>query len=209
MRVRTVVFVLVAVVVLIGASALSMYPSLSDARDAVDEQWTALEPTLDARYDALGTVSRAVRAEQADLELLDEVDDAVARWKTLAARRDADTEEATRAANRCESASALLGRAITARPSLSSSQDVVLALGAYLATDPRGATQTFNNAVEKYDRARNRFPGPFFASSIGFESMATVEVPPALNQIELPDPSPGPAPDAPASPEPTPTPVPS
>ncbi|HLF40150.1 MAG TPA: LemA family protein [Acidimicrobiia bacterium] len=196
MRVRSSVIIIVLGVVAVGAaSTLSMYPSLSDARDQLESQWGAQVTTLDQRYELLAALSRAVRAVEGDLELLDDVDDALGEWKALTSQRptpDPDAEPA--GANRVEGEGARLARVVTTRPSLQKNADVVLALREYLAADVRATLEPYNGAVKRYDRARNRFPGPFLASLLGFETVDTVEVPGALDDLVVPEPPPEPAP---------------
>lgn len=195
MRLRSSVIVIaVGVIAVAAASVVSMYPSLSDARDAVEEEWGRVHPQLDQRYDRLAALSRAVRAAQADFELLDEVDDAVGGWKAMTRRRPTpDSDEEPPAANRVEGAGARLARSVTVKPSLRANGDVVLALREYLGVDPRPSLEAFNESVERYDRARSRFPGPFFASILGFDALNTVEVPGALFDLDVPEPPPEPA----------------
>lgn len=190
MRARTwVLVVVVGLAAVAGAGVLSMYPSLSDARDQVEEQWVAVTPQIEPRYQALATLSRAVRAAQGDLDLLDEVDDAVGDWQALATGRTTpDPDLGTAAANRLEGLGARLARTAAARPGLRANGDVALALRDYAATDPRAVLTTYNESVEKYDRARSRFPGPFFASILGFDAMDTLEVPGVFDDLDLPEP---------------------
>lgn len=190
MRKRSsIIVIVVGLVAVTIASVVSMYPSLSDARDTVEAEWSTAEQALEARYDALAELSRAVRAVQADLELLDEVDDALGDWKAAASQRPTpDPDNEPPVANRVEGAAARLARTVTSRPSLRGNGDVVLALLGYLGTDPTAALQPYNDAVQRFDRARNRFPGPFFAEILGFDALSTIEVPGALAELDLPDP---------------------
>lgn len=191
MRLRVkapIVIVVVGVVAITAASVVSMYPSLDDARAAVDERWGTAQTELARRYQGLAALSRAVRAVRGDFEILDEVDDGLADWEALTGTRPTpDADEESAAANRVEGLGARLARAVTARPSLRQSPDVVQALRDYLAADVTGVLEGFNDAVERYDRARSRFPGRFFASIIGFDTLATVEVPAGLADLDVPD----------------------
>lgn len=188
MRRRSFVFIVIlGLAAVVMASVLSMQPSLSDARDAIDSQWGQVQPQLDQRYDRLASLSRAVRAQRADLALLDDVDVALGDWEARSSRRPTpDPRQEAEVANRVESDGARLARSVTASPGLTASADVVLALRDFLTSDPKILLEPYNESVERYDRARSRFPGAFFASLLGFPAVGTVEVPGAYADIPVP-----------------------
>lgn len=194
MRPRSAIIVIaIGIIAVALASVLSMYPSVSEARDLVEDRWQAAQPRLDERYERLASLSRAVRAVRADVDLLDDVDEDVADWKTLTGKRPTpDVNDEPQAANRAESAGARLARFVTTTPSLRENADVVIALHEYLGTDPTSVLEPYGDAVDDYDSARSRFPGRFFASLLGFEGLSTVEVPGALDDLDVPEPPPPP-----------------
>lgn len=184
--VLVIVLGLVAVVV---AAVLSMHPSLSDAREELEQGWSGLQPALDERFDRLAALSRAVGDARPDgPDLLAAVDDTVSDWKTVLSERptpDVDTEP--EAANRVESAGARLVVAVTASPRLTEQRAVVEALREYVTNDPEIERARYNDAVDRHDSARARFPGRFFADLLGFEGVRTVELPVAFEDVELPE----------------------
>lgn len=197
MRPRTSIIIVVAGTVAVAlAAVLTMHPSLSDAGDEVDAGWAALQPPLDQRFDALAALSRAVDEARPDSPALTgAVDRAVTDWKTQVGRRptpDADAE--ARVANRAESVGARLVTAVLASPPLVENRAVVQALHDFVASDPDVDRARYNDAVDRYDSARARFPGRFFADLLGFEGVHTVELPVALGDVELPELPPEPEP---------------
>lgn len=185
----SVVIILVGLVAVVVAAVLSMHPPLSDAREELEQAWAGLQPALDERFDRLAALSRAVSDARPDEpDLLTAVDDTISDWKTLLSERptpDVDAEPA--AANRAESAGARLVVAITASPRLTEQRPVVEALRDYVTNDPEVDRARYNDAVDRYDSARARFPGRFFADLLGFDGVRTVELPVALQDVESPE----------------------
>lgn len=190
MRFRTRWWVVVAVVgvaAVVAAAILSMRPSLTDAEDVAESQWTEAGPRLDARYEALGELSLLVREAAGGSDLLDEVDGAVDEWgEVTGASGPPRPRREVPVANRAEAAGARLAVSIVDRPSLARDGDVVAALRAYLDTDPSSEVGAYGDAVRRYDEARARFPGRFLADLLGFEELDTVEIPAALDDLEVP-----------------------
>lgn len=185
----SVIVILVGLVAVVVAAVLSMHPPLSDAREELEQAWGGLQPALDERFDRLAALSRAVSDARPDEpDLLTAVDDTISDWKTLLSERptpDVDAEPA--AANRAEAAGARLVVAVTASPRLTERRAVVEALRDYVANAPEVDRARYNDAVDRYDSARARFPGRFFADLLGFESVRTVELPVALQDLESPE----------------------
>lgn len=200
-RARTaVVVVVVGVVAVALAAVLSVRPALDDARSTVDRSWESLRPVLDERYGRLAAFRDAVRAVRADHDLLDEVDAALAGWER-ATRGQPDPETGAPAASRAESVGTRLAVAVAASPRLVQDPGVAEGLRGFVTHDVSVPLQAYNEAVRRYDSARARFPGAFFAGLLGYDPLPTVEVPGALAEVELPAPPP---PDEPPPGEPPP-----
>lgn len=199
-RRSSILVIVIGLAAVVAAAILSMHPPLSDAREEAEQAWSSLQTPLEERFDHLAALSRAVRDARPDgPDLLDAVDEAISGWKTFVSERptpDIDTEPA--AAVRVESAGARLATAILASPRLAENRQVVEALNGFIAADPQVERARYNDAVDRYDSARARFPGRFFADLLGFEGVRTVTLPVALEDIELPGLPPAPAPEEPA-----------
>ena len=178
-RPRTTAFLVIfGVFALVAAVLLTTWPRLSDASDVVDRRWRGVQPRLDSRYDALAALSRAVRAEKAELGLLDDVDDALSAWKVETSKRPTpDLEGEPEAANVVEGTAARLTRYVAASPRLSTNQAVTSAVEAFRSSLPEEAVKAYNRAVRSNDRERDRFPGRFIAGLLGFEARPTLEIP--------------------------------
>lgn len=185
----SVVIILLGFVAVVVAAVLSMHPSLSDAREELERGWSGLQPALDERFDRLAALSRAVGDARPDgPELLAAVDGTISDWKTrLSERPTPDVDAEPEAANRVESAGARLVAAVSASPRLTEQRAVVEALREYVTDDPEVERARYNDAVDRYDSARARFPGRFFADLLGFEDVRTVALPVALETVELPE----------------------
>ena len=164
--------VLVASALLAGSLVLGAgsRSDLSQARRRVTTAWTALRQPLDKRYQALGRAEDAVRDRLGRPPLENELDTALARW-----RSEGDVDRAAAVANRLEGLAARLAAIAGSTPRLRSAGEVDSALDAVERADPRAARQAYNRAVADYEDVRGGFPRRLVAGALGFGSAITVE----------------------------------
>lgn len=176
------VLVLLGLVAVAAAAVLATYPTVSDARDLVEDRWSELEPQLDERYRTLAELSDTVRGLRPDLAILEELGAATAAWSDAEER---GVDGGPPLANRLESLGARLVLIVAETPSLRREGEARAGVNAYLETRPP-ALAPFNDAVESYDGVRSRFPGRFFTRLLGFEGVGSVEPPAAADRVQLP-----------------------
>lgn len=181
------VVIAVGVLAVVAAAVLSMYPRVADSRDAVERTWSGLLPQLDRRYELLTALSREVRAQGREEDLIRDLEVALSGWKVLVSERPTpDVDDEPGAANHIEGLAARLLVRIAASATLREHHAVVSALHEFAGALPSSAVAAYNDAVRRYDRARSRFPGRFFAGLLGFDALVTLQVPEALARPELP-----------------------
>ena len=158
---RLVPFVVVAVVAVVGviAAGVLIGPDISDARDRVDARWTSLRAPFTARYQALRAVSDAMHAVAAgERAVVQDLDDALARWEKLSLTGDAHANAAREAetVNELEALTRRLRENVLQSDRLNVDPGIEAALLAFdQATVPIPDVQLYNRSVRRYEDERS------------------------------------------------------
>jgi hypothetical protein len=171
-RPRTLLIVVI-LALLVGALAFAVVlprRTLSDKRDAADTAFTALRPSLDARYATVPSVLTALDAAGArDRTPTRALRTAFARW-TAAARGD-DPTTLTDAANRVEGDVARTRALVGASDTLKAVAALTAAYVQYDRALPAARLVEENNAaVDAYDAARRGILRRVAVAAGGFEA---------------------------------------
>ncbi|MDQ3943593.1 MAG: LemA family protein [Actinomycetota bacterium] len=157
------------------AVALGSRAELSSSRRRVDAAWSALRPSLTARYNNLGQAAGVARARlNANRTVFDDITKAVADWPGTA-RWPTDRQVA--AAAHLEGLAARLSATVATTPRLRAADDVAAAMRPLEETDTAQIGVPYNAAVSAYQKARGGFPRRLVAGALGYEDRRTLEVP--------------------------------
>jgi hypothetical protein len=171
---RRVLLLLVLVILVIAGAAVALVvtarPDLSDARAAVDTRWAPLRAPLTTRYDGLGQLADALGAAGAgDRSYTVDLAAEVARWETLAGRRDPDPGAEAASANRLEGLAARTRVNVARSVRLSRDTGVAQGLAAFdAALVPNDDVEAYNRAVRRYQAARTDTLKQIPASLLGY-----------------------------------------
>jgi len=170
-RPRTLLIVVI-VALIVGALAFAVViprRTLSDKRDAADAAFTALRPSLDARYATVPSILTALDAAGArDRTPTQALRTSFARW--TAAARGSDATTLTDAANRVEGDVARTRALVGETPTLSTIGALTAAYTAWdLARPAANLVDANTAAVQAYDAARRGALRRIAASAGGFE----------------------------------------
>jgi hypothetical protein len=173
-------WLVLALVVLVVAGAVvavvTQRPGISDARDRVDRAWTPLQAPLDARYQALTGVQAALDAGgQSSRTVTLDLTTALRQWQRVAHADDPAAQVPI--ANDLEGLVARVKVNLVASPRLQSIQPLQAALSTFnQAVVNPPAVQSFNAAVDAYQRARTGTIKRLVADSFGFGARPELEL---------------------------------
>lgn len=170
------IFIPLLIIAAIAAGVVVVVTSRSElqsARRRVERAWKPLRTSLDSRYGTLETADNAVRDVPGPLhQLVVQVERANADWRDLESSGASVTSQVTRA-NQLEALGRRLVRAANAAPRLAGNTAALGAVNAYAALGAPSAsvTKPFQDAVDHYERERNR-PAPRIAAGIlGYDAI--------------------------------------
>lgn len=157
------------------AVALGSRADLSASRRRVDAAWSALRPSLTARYTSLGQAAGLARARlNADRTVFGDITKAVNDWPGT---ERWPTDRQVAAAAHLEGLVARLAATVAATPRLRAAGDVVAAMGSLGGTGTAQTGAPYNAAVRAYQKTRGGFPRSLVAGALGYEDRRTLEVP--------------------------------
>jgi hypothetical protein len=162
-----------------GALAATSKPGLDDATDAVDQRWDALRGPLTTRYEKLATLVDALtQVGGPDRTITQDLRASVARWRSVvAASRQAQPEAEAASANELESLVARARADVAGTARLKGDAAVAQALeGVALTAPPAPDVVAYNQAVQAYERKRDRLPASLVADVLGFSSRPLLEL---------------------------------
>lgn len=157
------------------AVALSSRADLSASRRQVDVAWSALRPSLDARYTSLGQAAGVARESlKADRAVFGDIARAVTDWPGT---ERLPTDRQVAAAAHLEGLVARLSATVSATPRLRAAAEVAAALRPLEQSDTAQTGAPYNTAVKAYQKARGGFPRSLVAGALGYDDRRTLEVP--------------------------------
>lgn len=163
---KKILYIILAVVVLSGVYAWSVYNNLVTASVGVDGLWAQVETQYQRRFDLIPNLTGAVRGifkqEQAVFDGIAE-----ARTRYSGAK---SVDEKVSAANGVESSLARLLVVMENYPQLRSSDTVQNLMVQLEGTENRVSVERkrFNDGVQSYNLLVKRFPGSVLANLFGF-----------------------------------------
>jgi hypothetical protein len=171
-------WLVLAVVVLVGVGAAAAWftvrPDLDTARDRVDATWTPLRAPLDARYEALDGVAKALTTAGAgDRAVTVDLDAALARWNKLAllGPRHTDLALETTVANELEALARRVRANVKTSVKLGTNSTIGDALNAYdLAVASIADVKLYNRAVHTYENERSGTLHRLVADLLGYDA---------------------------------------
>ena len=157
------------------AVALGSRADLSSSRRRVDVAWSALRPSLNARYQSLGQAAGVARARlNADRTVFDDIAKAVTDWPGT---ERWPTDRQVAAAAHLEGLVARLAATVATTPRLRAAAEVTAAMRPLEQSDTATDRAPYNAAVKAYQKARGGFPRSLVAGALGYEDRRTLEVP--------------------------------
>ncbi len=164
-------WIVIAVLVLLGIWAAAAYNGLVSQRQAVDNSWSQVETQYQRRFDLIpnlvSTVKGAANFEQ---ETLTQVTEARTRFLNAGADRAAQIG----AAQQFDSALSRLLVTVESYPQLKATQAFQDLMVSIEGTENRIAVarKDYNDAVQQYNVRVQRFPGLLWAGLFGFRPEA-------------------------------------
>jgi hypothetical protein len=157
------------------AVALGSRADLSSSRRRVDVAWSALRPSLTARYNNLAQAAGLARDRlNANRTVFDDIGKAVNDWPGT---EQWPTDRQVAAAAHLEGLVARLSATVATTPRLRAADDLAAAMRPLEETDTAQAGAPYNAAVREYQEARGGFPRSLVAGALGYEDRRTLEVP--------------------------------
>jgi hypothetical protein len=157
------------------AVALSSRADLSSSRRQVDVAWSALRPSLTARYSSLGYAAGAARDSlNANRTVFDDIAKAVTEWPGT---ERWPTDRQVAAAAHLEGLAARLSATVATTPRLRAADAVAAAMRPLEQSEAAPTGAPYNAAVKAYQKARGGFPRSLVAGALGYEDRRTLEVP--------------------------------
>jgi len=159
-------WIVLAVVVLVGLWAWTGYNGFVSANEAIDNQWAQVETQYQRRFDLIPNLVESVKGtmkqEQAIFNALAEARTRYAGAKTV--------DEKSAAAGGVESAFARLLVVMENYPQLKSAENVQTLMVQIEGTENRVSVERgrFNDRVRDFNVAVKRFPGNVLAGMFGF-----------------------------------------
>ena len=176
--------IIVLAVVLVAGSLVGIYNRLVTLDQGAEAAWAQVETVLQRRYDLIPNLVNTVRgfADQ-EQEVLTEVTRLRSQWGEAGS-----TNEQAAIAGQLEGALGRLMIVVERYPELRSNQNFLALQDELAGTENRIATERrrYNEAVQSYNTAIQRFPTTLIASATGFqgrdffESVTDAAVPPTV-----------------------------
>jgi hypothetical protein len=168
------IFIPLLLVAAIVAGVIVVVTSRSDlqrSRQQVDATWVPLRNDLDARYHVLAGATEAVRSIPGPLhQLVTQVIAAYGDWQVLE-RHGAGVASEVGAANDLESLGRRLVIAARAAPRLVGNTSALGVIGVYAARAVPKSAATFDAAVDRFERERNRPARSIAARILGYKAI--------------------------------------
>ncbi len=177
MRRYLLLVVLVALVGGAGYAVVGTRSRLDSDRDRVDRRWTALTPSLTARYDRLKALTGAFEGAGAgDRAVVVDLRSGLREWKAATSGGRADPAEAVAVANRLEGLAARARAVVAGSRRLQGVGAVTEALTGLDGTRPPPAdVAAFNSAVKRYEDDRGSGLRAPLAPRLGFDRRDTFQ----------------------------------
>lgn len=171
---KTVLWVVIGVVVLIGLYAVTSYNSFVAQNEKVNNTWAQIDTQLERRYDLIPNLISSVKGLTAqEQKVFGDIADARTRYAGAST-----PEDKAQAANQVESA---LGRLLVITenyPVLRSSEAFISLMVQLEGTENRIAVarKDYNDSVTTLNTALKRFPGSAIGKLFGFQSRTYFEI---------------------------------
>ena len=170
---------LVAAIVAGIVVVLTSRNELQSSRRDVEDTWTPLRRDLDQRYKTLTIANDAVKSVPGPLHAIStKVTSAYSDWGRLE-RQNGSVSSQVNAANTLESLGRRLVLAARAAPRLAGRTTALAAVAAYAALKPPSAADQYNNAVDHFEKERNRPARSLAAGILGYKPIPAYAVPPS------------------------------
>ncbi len=167
------IIVLLAVVVLLGASLVGFYNNLVSMSQVVDNQWAQVETQYQRRFDLIPSLVKSVEGIMTqEQEVFGQIAEARTRYSGAGS-----VDEKAKAATQLESA---LGRLLVVMenyPQLRSSENVSQLMDELAGTENRIAVERgrYNDKVRDYNTTIKKFPANLIAGTFGFNERSYFE----------------------------------
>ncbi len=177
-------WVIVAIVVVVGLYAGALYNRLVALRNAYRNSYAAIDVELKRRYDLIPNLVEAAKGYMAhERGTLEAVTQARAAASSAAGRAAAAPGDpaAMQALSHAETAlGSALGRllaVVESYPDLKANQNVMSLQGELIGTENQIAStrQVYNLDVTQYNTTREQFPAALFSRSLGFAPAGLLE----------------------------------
>jgi LemA protein len=176
----TVVWIVLAVVVLLAIYVVIAYNRFVSQRNLVQESWRQVDVELKRRHDLIPNLVETVKGYAAhETGIFKDIADA--RSRLLAAK---SPDETIQAANAQTSALGRLLAVVENYPNLKADAQFLRLQDELGGTENRLATarMRYNERVQEYNTQRRRFPSNVTAKMFGFKEYPYWEVPPEARQ---------------------------
>jgi hypothetical protein len=166
----------VVLAIVAGATlALTSRPRLSSDRSAVEREWRAARPGLDARYRLADALARDIDAAGGPANpLVTQVDDAYSTWRAQGGKAAVADEIAT--ANTLEGLSRRLAVTVTRSTLLHGDHTVTAALTAMNAAPIPQAVTALEDAIAKYEKDRGGALRRLVAGPLGYHAIPRLDL---------------------------------
>ena len=166
-------FVVLAIVA--GATlALTSRGKLSTDRRAVERDWRAVRPSLDARYQLVDALARDIDAAGGPANpLVTQVNDAYSTWRT---QTNAPVSDAIATANTLEGLSRRLAVTVARSPLLHGDQTVASALSAMNGAHISPTVTGLEDAIAKYEKDRGGALRRLVAGPLGYHAIPRLDL---------------------------------
>lgn len=168
--------ILGVIVIVLAVFLISIYNSLVQLRQRVQNSWAQVDVQLKRRYDLIPNLVNTVKGYAAhETELFEEVTRLRSQWGE--AKAAGDGAESIKAAGLMESALGRLMVVVENYPELKANQNFLALQDELAGTENRISTERrrYNEAVASYNVKIRKFPNSLFAGSMGLERKTPFE----------------------------------
>ncbi len=172
----TVVYILIAILIILGLSLLVMYNSLVARRNQVSNIFGTLDAMLKKRWDLVPNLTAAVKGYmQHERQVLEEV----TRLRAQVRPETGGLDEKVSFDNQVSKAIGLVFLAVEAYPQLRASDNFMHLQRTLVELEEQisAARRAFNASVTDYNNAVEMFPSAIAAALFGFQRKAVFEIP--------------------------------